>query len=198
MPAKLNSQSGVSLVELMVVVLIIVIVVSIATMYRGSANEELQRQNGSRQLKELLERARFDSVKRRADGTTARPYAQVTVNANSVVLRTYNDVVNSNPSPRDQTINFAAGVIVAHYASGTLPLTITYNRRGEPTGDARFRVCNITCSNPTNATSDIVIVTPTGTVNLLSGGSTLPTFSNPTLTGSVNASDSINDDVVIP
>jgi prepilin-type N-terminal cleavage/methylation domain-containing protein len=52
--AKFHSQSGVSLVELLVVMIIIALVASIAFMSRGSANEIFQRQNGSYQLKQIL------------------------------------------------------------------------------------------------------------------------------------------------
>ena len=62
-----GEQSGLSLIELLVVMVIITIVASIALMQRGSANEQLKRQNAATQLKNAFERARFDSVKRRPD-----------------------------------------------------------------------------------------------------------------------------------
>ena len=70
-PAHRSGQAGISLVELLVVIVIIAIVASVALMRRGSANEQFQRQNASRELKTAFERARFDSVKRRADGGSA-------------------------------------------------------------------------------------------------------------------------------
>lgn len=198
--AKFHSQSGVSLVELLVVMIIIALVASIAFMSRGSANEIFQRQNGSNQLKQILERARFDSVKRRADGSSARPFARVTVNSDSFVLRTYNDVTGSVPAATDETVLLAPGVVAAHYNTGiALPMVINYTRRGEPSvALPQFRICNLSCSSPNGTNSDIVIVTPTGTVNLLPGNATLPTFTNPVLSGTPGAGDLINDDVVVP
>src|SRR5687768_2574274 len=89
--AILNSESGVSLVELMVVVLIIAIVISIAVFSPGNANEQFKRQNAARELKVAFERARFDSVKRRADatGTPTVPLAYVRIdNATQFTLVT--------------------------------------------------------------------------------------------------------------
>lgn len=197
--AKLNSQSGVSLVELLVVVVIISIVATLAVMSRGSANEQYQRQNGSRMLKAAFERARFDSVKRRADGTADRPLAHVVVRNNGFTLRTYSDDVNSNPVAKDESTNFSTGVVLAHYNSGLIPMTVTFNRRGETDGGVpQFYVCNVSCTSPTSATADLIIVTATGTVNLLGGSSTPPTFSNTALVGSTSNTASINEDVIIP
>src|SRR5690606_12428047 len=77
-------DAGFSFVELMVVIVIIVIVATLALMQRGSANEQFQRQNVARELKVALERARFDSVKRRA-----LPPAKVEVRPDRFILTTY-------------------------------------------------------------------------------------------------------------
>jgi prepilin-type N-terminal cleavage/methylation domain-containing protein len=181
---KLTSQSGVSLVELLVVIIVIAIVASMALMSRGSANEQFQRQNASRELKVAFERARFDSVKRRADGG-AVPFASVTVNATSFTLVTDanqdGDIADAGDS---LTLAFAANINASANA-GSLPITVTFNRRGEPSlADASFVVCNGTCdfSNDTPAIADIVHVTRTGTVNLLPGGSAIPSFTAPGVT----------------
>lgn len=197
--AALNSQSGVSMVELLVVMVIIAIVVSLALLNRGNANEQFQRQNASRLLKAAFERARFDSVKRRADGSSDRPFAYVQVRNDGFTLRTFNDDVNSNPIAKDESTTFSSGIVLAHYASGTIPMTVSFNRRGETSGGVpQFYVCNIGCSSPDNADADLIVVTLTGTVNLLGGGATIPSFSNTSLAGSVSDTASINDDVIIP
>ena len=72
-----QGQDGTTLVEALVVILIISIVAAMAIMNRGSADEQFKRQNLARELKVAFERARFDSVKRRAEGATrARVGAQ--------------------------------------------------------------------------------------------------------------------------
>lgn len=196
---KLNSQSGVSLVELLVVIIVIAIVASMALLQRGSANEQFQRQNGSRQLKVAFERARFDSVKRRAQPPSSGddPRAHVVVNADSFVLWVDTDGDGMPEASEAITTPLADGVINARYDSGSLPVTVTFSMRGEVVENvSQFRVCNGTCASPSNATSDIVLVTPTGTVNLLPGGSTIPTFSNPSV--STAAAPVINSDAILP
>lgn len=197
-PSKLKSQSGASLVEVMVVALIIIIVATITFMSAGSSNEQFQRQNAARQLKETFERARFDSVKRRADGDALRPLAYVEVRANGFTLRTFIDSdANAGTAPvaRDQDYPIAAGVAIEHYSSASLPMVVTFDRRGAPGADARFRV-----TETRSSTSEVVIVTPTGTVNLVGsvGNSVNFNFSNPTLSGNPGDGESINNDVIIP
>ena len=194
---KFSSESGLTLVELLVVVLVIVIVASVAFLNRGSANEQFQRQNSSRQLKESFERGRFDSVKRRADGV--EPFASVEIRSDRFILTTYSKEANGTATAKVKETLVPQGVVIAHYASGTLPMTITFNRRGETAGGlAQFRICNGSCSSPNNSNSDIVLVTTTGTVNLLPGGETIPAFSDPPLIGNPSASDTINNKVVMP
>src|SRR5690606_21496172 len=98
----------------MVVIGIIVIVATLALMQRGTANEQFQRQNISQQLKVALERARFDSVKRRAVGGTA-PFASVTITSNSFTLRTYRTDVNGVAVAQDQITTNPPGVVIARY-----------------------------------------------------------------------------------
>src|SRR4051812_47613630 len=83
-------QSGVTFIELMVVIVIIAIVAAIALMQRGSADEQFKRQNVARNLKTAFERARFDSVKRRADSSSipAVPLAAVQIEATRFTLAT--------------------------------------------------------------------------------------------------------------
>jgi len=184
-------------VELVVVIAIIAVMAGIALVGRGNTNAQLQRQTASRQLKEVFERARFDSVKRRADGT--EPFAQVEVHSDRFILTTYTKEANGTATAKVQETHVPAGVIIEHYSSGSLPMPITFNRRGETAGGVpQFRICNVTCTNPTNSTSDILAITPTGTVNLLPGGSSFPSFPTPGLNGAPSDSELINDMVVMP
>ncbi len=197
-PAHRSGQAGISLVELLVVITIIAVVASLALMQRGSANEQFQRQNASRELKTAFERARFDSVKRRADGGSA-PFAYVLITPTSFTLRTYRVDVNGAASPNDQTTTVPGGIVIARHDGNTLTsATVSFDMRGETSQSPlpQFRVCNVTCSNPTNSTSDIVLVTPTGTVNLLGGSAQIPSFTNPTVSNT--APPPTNPDVVLP
>ena len=196
-----RGQHGVSLIETLVVICIISIVAAIALMQRGSANSQFQRQNVARELKVAFERGRFDSVKRRAD--TSGVQAKVIVDVNSYTLTSYVDV-SGTMTASDATSSFSAqNIVIAGYGGLSLPYTVYYNQRGEAvdSGGAsispKFLVCNISCSSPTISNSNIVLVTPTGTVNLLAGGSSIPSFTAPTITA-VPPSNSINNTVTLP
>lgn len=195
-------QSGVTVVELMVVVIVISVLAAFALIQPGGANEQFKRQNAAQELKSALERARFDSVKRRAD--TSAIQARVVVDATSFTLSTDKNQDGTIDSNDEQVTNIAGQNLVIEPEVGTLPVAVTFNQRGEATAtDATavvksiFRVCNISCSAPTEANSNIVLVTPTGTVNLLPGGSSIPTFSAPANITTVPASNSINNSAAV-
>lgn len=176
-----SHQSGVTVVELLIVVILIAIIAGFALMQRGSANAQLARQNVARDLKTAFERARFDSVKRRADGANV-DFATVQVQAAQFTLTTdanqdgdIDDPSDSVVTPVPPNIEIAAGPGLA------LPLTISFNRRGEPdVADPVFIVCNGDCNyNNDVAGANIIHVTSTGTVNFLPGGSNITPFPTP-------------------
>ena len=191
---KIRNDRGVSLVELLIVIIIISIVAAIAIMQRGGADDQFRRQNIARELKVAFERARFDSVKRRA-----LPPATVTVTPNSYTLRTYNNDVNATPVAVDQVTNLPADMVIANYDGTTLTSsTVSFNMRGEVgSTPPQLLVCYATCSSRDNDTANVVVVTPSGTVNLLAGDATLPSFGVPTITN-ISSSAGINPDAVLP
>jgi len=203
---KLSSEAGVTLVELMVVALIIIIVGTIAVLNAGTANARFQRQNATRQLKAALERARFDSVKRRAVNDNQK--ASVTLSATSFILTTDVTLNGLTTDSADAVITYAdAGITFQRYDGAAFSASnekVAFNMRGEvPTSPAaQFLICNGTCPAVASLTpnvADILIVTPTGTVNLLPGTpDALPTFTDPTLAGSTSATADINPDVTVP
>jgi prepilin-type N-terminal cleavage/methylation domain-containing protein len=174
-----RAQSGVTITELLVVVVVIGVICGFALMQGGGTNIQFKRQSVAHELKTALERARFDSVKRRADGTI--PQARVVINETSFTLTT------------DQNLDGAA-----------FPVTVIYSQRGEAIATSAsldmepvFWVCNVSCASPDDANANIVLVTPTGTVNLLPGSSSPPTFSSPTGLTSVPPSNSINNTAAV-
>lgn len=190
----LDDESGVTLVELLVVCVIIAIVAGLALMQRGSANEQLQRQNAAQGLKVAFERARFDSVKRRAGGGSEA--AQVTVTPTSYTLRTYR-----NGTAEDNVTTLPPGVVIELYAGSSLvSQDVVFDQRGQtpqsPT-PPQFYVCNVSCASPTNSNANLVIVTPTGTVNLLSGSGSIPSFGIPTMSN-INTTTGVSNTVIVP
>jgi|KBSSwiStaDraftv2_1062776.scaffolds.fasta_scaffold59422_4 prepilin-type N-terminal cleavage/methylation domain-containing protein len=192
---KDSRQSGVTLPEMLVVIIIIAVLAGFALIKRSPADVQLKRQNVAQQLKATLERARFDSVKRRADSNAM---ASVTITPTNFTLRTYTSSANTN-TPHDQTTTLPDGIVIA-LSSGTLSSTeVTFNMRGEtPASPApHFYVCNVDCSSPSDATANFLLVTPTGTVNLLRGSATVPTFGAPAVVP-VPAATMVNPDTVLP
>ena len=198
-------QRGVTVVELLVVVIVIAVILGFAIIQRGGVDQQLKRQNVAQELKSAFERARFDSVKRRADSPDVQ--AKVVVTATTFTLTTDRDQSGVLDTADDELTAFSGlNVIIAGNAGITLPVTLTYNQRGEAaavdntasTIDPIFFVCNVSCSSPTVANSNIVLVTPTGTVNLLAGGSDLPTYSAPGGLTNVPTNTSINNTAVVP
>jgi Tfp pilus assembly protein FimT len=205
---RLYRQAGISYVELLVVIVIIAIVASLALMQRGNANEQLQRQNVARELKVALERARFDSVKRRGEDGSANGLpdlrAKVLVNTNSFQLTTYRDDVNGVAAAELQNYALPPGTSIQRFDGGVMPVEVFFNRRGEATAFAggsavnpAFLSCNGPCLTQTPANSNIVLVTPTGTVNLLPGGTAIPSFAAPSVT-TVAPGTGVNPDVILP
>lgn len=206
---KFEDQSGVSYIELLVVITIIIIVATIGFMQFGTSKEQFKRQNVAMELKTAFERARFDSVKRRVSGTDQN--AKVIISANSFTLKTDKNKNGVTTDSGDaDTTNFAGqNITITGFESMTLPVTVEYDQRGEVTAidssgtpavvNPIFLVCNGTCnsSNDSSSNANIVLVTPTGTVNLLSGGSAIPAFSPPPIT-SVPANTAIKNTVTLP
>lgn len=196
-------EKGSSLVEMMVVLVVIAIVTTLAIIQFSSPKKQFARQNVSRELKTALERARFDSVKRRASVQTAQ--ARVIINSTSFTLATDRDQ-NGAIQTADNLVNSFGGQNISITGSGMVfPVTVFYNHRGEVialdnTGaqvSPVFRICLGDCSTPNNANSDLLIVTPTGTVNLLSGSSSVPTFASPSVSAIGGGTD-VEPLVIVP
>jgi prepilin-type N-terminal cleavage/methylation domain-containing protein len=192
-PQRFRDQAGLTLVEMMVVLVIMVVIAAMAIMQRGSVNELFRRQGVARELKVAFERARFDSVKRR---TTCANRAKVVVNASSFTLWTDKNM-NGTPEDAEKVVtNLPTGIVIA---GATFPFTVSFDMRGEIQSvvPPALRVCNISCSSPNNTNSNLLLVTPTGTVNLLPGSATAPVFGSP---GSevVSTSTDINDSLLNP
>lgn len=184
---KFFNQNGVTLVELLIVILLIIIVSTIAIMNMRSSKIQLNRQTVARELKVAFERARFDSVKRRATGATGSAMANVVVEGNSFTLKTdinQNGTIEASEDRVNSSWN--PGIAIRNTSGAGLPaITVAFNNRGETSttgGAATFLVCNGDCSSPSSSNSNLVVVTATGTVNILSGGATVPTFTAPSVT----------------
>ncbi len=197
----LFDDSGFSMTELLMVMVVISIVAALALLQFGGSRDQFRRQNVAQQLKQAFERARFDSVKRRADGAGS-PFASVNVNSTSYTLVTdLNGDGDTSDEGESVVTNLSGQTIVPGPGSSiTLPATIAFDKRGEvAVANPTFLVCQGTCSvsAANNSNANIVLVTPTGTVNILPGGANVPTFSAPSQTA-VSPGTGVKGDVTVP
>lgn len=207
-----NSQSGKSIVELIIVLVIIAILVSFSVAQFRQSRVYFQRQNITRALKVHLERARFDSVKRRAvdPGTSGAADNRAKITLLSATSYSVTLDLNQNgtiESADTRTIDFS-GQSDAQILGNNLiyPVTIKFDQRGQITARNNsgvdispvFTLCGYGCTlsnaNPSNAS--VISVSPTGTVAMLPGGETMPTFQNPAVTN-VNSTLNVNPCVFI-
>ena len=192
-----------SLVETLIVLVIVVIVVTFAVSSFSRSGRNLDRQNIAREFKVSLERARFDSVKRRAN--VCADMSRVTINnATSFSVTTDLNQNGTLQTAETQDRSFANQGDVTMVGNGvTFPVTIRFDERGHavlsdcvstpPPNVPLLYFCNGSCT-PTTANSqnsNVVFVSPTGTVAMLTGGETMPTFANPNVSN-VNSSVQVN------
>ena len=203
-----NFQKGFSILELIIVIVLIAIVSVMAMTMFGRTETRLQRQNISRELKVYLERARFDSVKRRA--INRGDMARVTItNATSFNVTTDMNL-NGTIDTADTRFMSLNGRTDARIMldSGSFPITILFDHRGQAialdqlgadmTTIPRFTICDASCTVATaNANnSTVIVITPTGTVAMLNGGATLANVNAPNVT-TVNGNYNISNLVYV-
>lgn len=188
-------QSGVSLLEVMVVLVITGVLTTFALTQLGQSKTNLQRQNIARELKINLERARFDSVKRRASDLDKR--ASVKVNATLFEATTDLNLSGAIELSDTRQVNFGANSNIRIFSTThTLPVTIKFDQRGQITdadgnrftATPKFIICNgcaeASAANAQNA--NVISISPTGTIVMTTFGDADPSFQNP-VTTSVNA-----------
>ena len=206
--AKYSSEAGASVLELLIVLIIVGIVVTIAVTQLGSSTDNLDRQNVTREFKIALERARFDSVKRRPDACVEM--SRVVVNDPSsftlISVQNQNGILELGVESRGIDFETRGNVRIVG-EDLEFPITIRFDRRGNASsGDCsaptavvlETTFCNLPCTastaNPDNA--NVVFVSPTGTTAVLPGGSTMPVFDDPAVTP-VPASEQVNPRVAV-
>lgn len=209
-------ERGYSLAEMMVVLVIMGVIMVIPAMMISSAKVDFSRQTFVRELKSSLERARFDSIKRKPANKEAM--AKVIISPSSYQLVTFKNSTGTVDATgvaqaqkvETKSINAADGAVSAHTASGigtAFPVTIAFDDRGEVIAtdsnnnvisNVAFVICEANCGTPTSDNSTVLMLSPTGTVALLTGGSELNTYVAPSAASSVSQTSGINKLVTIP
>jgi len=180
----MRSQKGFSLLELFIVMTMVAIVTTFALMRFAQAQQGMRRANSARELIAYLERARLDSIRRRA--IVPAEMARVTVNSAS----SYTIVVDTNGDgilDPARTINIPTG---QGAFTGTIPKLIMFNWRGRTVDNANnpsqalpvsltnsYGTSTINVSGAGSATVDKTItVSP-----VVNSGATAPSFRRDTL-----------------
>lgn len=209
---KHRDERGFSLVELLIVLVIIMVVSLIPLLSIQSSKTVFERQNFARELKSALERARFDSVKRRASDPGIQ--ARVIVREDGFDVVTFAKPAGTGIASTEmgevtdtKTIE-EQGVVFSHPSSdiGTaFPVTISFDERGEANAvdgngnivsSPAVVICAGNCSSFDRSNSNILAISKTGTVNLLPGDMAIPTFAAPQTT-TVNQTSGINRLLVV-
>ena len=195
---KSVSQSGYSLVELLIVLTVTGVLATFAVVRFVNAGTGFKRQNIARELKINLERARFDSVKRRAENNAR---AEVTLlSATSFTIKSDLNQNGTLDATDFRTVDFGGQNTIKIVGNALVfPVTIKFDRHGriearDGTKDAGgapapkeiapiFTVCTDGCTsaNAKPGNSDVIYVSPSGTVAMLKGGASSPVFAAPSV-----------------
>ena len=187
-----RNDAGFSLIELFIVLIVIGILVTLAVIGFGASASSLDRQNISREFKVALERARYDSVKRRPADCDDMSRVEI-LSKTSFRLFTDSNRNGTIEAAEASTFDFTgrSQTEIVGDASMVFPITIRFDGRGNTSSGpctapaeayayTTFCVaCTITTANPQNAS--VVYISPTGTTALLSGGETIASVSGPSV-----------------
>lgn len=195
---ELSNQSGKSVIEMFIVLAIAGIILTFAVSQFGRSGSNLDRQNIAREFKVSLERARFDSVKRRAANPADMARVVITSPTSFALLTdsNQNGTIEEGAETRITTFGNRSDVRIVG-SDLIFPIRIMFDQRGharvfnsaappvEITPQFIFcNACSLLTANSANSNS--VNVSATGTVAMLTGGDALPTFDDPTVTNVSN------------
>ena len=132
-----GNESGISVLELIIVVAMIGVVTAFAVMRIGGAQRTMRLTNSAREFTSWLEKARLDSIRRHATTPVSAGEPDLRASVRIVTANSYTVTIDQNGDgvldpPRTFTLPPTHG---AAFAGVTVPLTIRYNWRGRPLGD---------------------------------------------------------------
>lgn len=199
-----RNDAGFSLIELFIVLIVVGVLATLAVLGFGASASSLDRQNIAREFKVALERARYDSVKRRPSTCDDMSRVEILSKTSFRVLTDTNRNGVIEPAAEASTFDFTnrSQTEIVGDASMVFPITIRFDGRGNTSSgpcatqtDAYASTtfcetpCTIASANPQNAT--VIYISPTGTTALLAGGETIASVSPPSVS-TVSPSVQIN------
>jgi hypothetical protein len=170
------------------------ILAAFAVMQFGASAANLERQNVAREFKVNLERARFDSVKRRATGCADMSRVEITGPTTFQLVTDRDQNGTLNPATETTRVDFTAAgrVLIVDDPAPTYPIVFRFDQRGnvssgscgsETPADTPTTFCQVPCTAATASSNNasLIYVSPTGTVSMLAGGESIPSFSAPSV-----------------
>ena len=201
----INKQFGFSLIELLIVIVIIGVLSTLALLTFGRSKVDLQRQAITREFKNYLERARFDSVKRRAS-IPAEQANVVLTGPSSFTAQIDFDENRTLQANEVRVVDFAqraATQIVVSDVGINYPVTIRFNQLGhviatDNAGTAVnpvvFTICSSTNCTATSTERTVISLSTSGTVAIMLDGQSPTAVPTPIIT---NSPPTINCYVVV-
>ena len=175
------AQHGFSLVELLIVIVVLGVLTAIAVLGFGRAKVDLQRQAITREFKIYLERARFDSVKRRAVAEVDQANIVLTGPSSFTAQIDFDEdrVLGTNEvRVVDFTLRAATQIVVSDIGLN-YPITIRFDERGHVTATDNtnavinpvvFTICSSNDCSSTSPDRTVLTLSTSGTVAMLRDG----------------------------
>jgi len=193
---RTDAQRGFSIIEVVIVLTVTGILMTIAVITFGGAKVDLQRQSIAREFKNYLERARFDSVKRRAAATADQANLVLTSSRAFTAHLDFDEdrVLRTNEVRVVDFTQRAATQIFVSDAGLNYPVTIRFDQRGHATATdslgaaispITFTICSSSNCSPTSPDRTIISLSPSGTVAILRNGQSVLTNPTPSIGNSV-------------
>jgi prepilin-type N-terminal cleavage/methylation domain-containing protein len=200
-----DAQGGFTLIELALVLGVLAVLVGLALFSFTGSKVDFQRQAIARELKIYLERARFDSVKRRA--ALDADQANIVLHGPSAFTAKIDfdgdGVLRSNESRLVDFRQRSGTQIVVSNTGLAYPVTIRFNQRGQVSvkddlgvtvDPVAFTICSATNCSPTSPERTLITVSPSGTVAVFRDGQMPPPAPTPVIS---NVTPTLNCYVLI-
>lgn len=190
---------------MLIVLAVLGVIVAFAVIALGGSTDIIERQTVAKQFKVALERARFDSVKRRPATCEDMSRVEILSQTSFQYITDLNQNGTLETASEYQVVSFANRGGGIKVLETTFPIIIRFDRRGNTfSGNCGSEVpaatpttfCQMPCSAATATNSTSVYVSPTGTVSILPFGTGNPTFDPPSIT-TISPDAGINDDLAV-
>jgi len=183
--------------ELLIVLAILAVLTTLAIANFRTSKVDLERQAITREFKVYLERARFDSVKRRAVNPADQANLVLTGPSSFTAQIDFNDdrILGANETRVVDFTQRSRTQILVSDVGLSYPITIRFDRRGHVTATnsvgsvvdpVMFTICSSADCSATSTTRTVIALSTSGTVSVMRDGQTPSAAPTPVI-GNTNA-----------